>query len=278
MKIYYILAFLLVSTLSMAQIKTPSASTTSKVEQTVGLTTVNLQYSRPGVKGRTIFAADGLVPHGKIWRTGANQATKITFSDDVTINGKDLKAGAYAVLTKPMANEWTFHFYTHESNSWSSYVDKEPDLITTSKVEAMPFKMETFTISIQDVKTESASIEFLWASTMVALDLGVNVDERVMSNIDQVLGGPTPGDYYNAANYYHSSGKDLNKALEWVSKATDVAEPRFWQVRRKALILADLGRKKEAIEVAKKSLMLAEKAGNDDYIKMNNDSIAEWSK
>ena len=116
-----------------------------------------------------------------------------------------------------------------------------------------------FTISIQEITDNSAVINVFWSTTRVTLDLGVEVDERVMANIESVLAGPSGGDYYNAASYYHSSGKDLAQALEWINKATDVAEPKFWQVRRKALILADMGKKKEAIKTAKMSMELAMK-------------------
>jgi len=242
------------------------------------LTDITVEYSRPGVKDRTIFAADGLVPHGEVWRLGANKATKITFSDDVTVNGQALEKGAYAVLATPAAAEWTFHFHKFEAAYFSDYVELTPALSVSGKTQSIPWPMETFTIMFGDISTEAAKLEFMWEKTLVSLDLGVAVDETVMSNIDKVMAGPSPNDYYQAATYYHKSGKDLKQALTWIQMATNVKDKKFWQVRREALILADLGKKKEAIAAAQLSKTLAETAGNMDYVRMNKASIMEWSK
>ena len=258
---------------AIGQIRMPAASTTVKMETTIGLTDVMLTYARPSVKGRTIFAADGLVPFGKIWRLGANAATKIEFSEDVKIAGQDVKAGAYAVLCKPEAD-----MYPYESGSWGSYREKTPAVSVSAKTAKAGRMIETFTIDINNVSNTGAHIDFLWEKTMVSLPLEVEVDTKVMKMIEATLSGPTNGDYYNAGIYYFESGKDLNKALEYVQKATHAEDARFWQVRREALILAELGKKKAAIEAAKKSLALAKEAGNEDYIRMNEKSIAEWSK
>lgn len=263
-----------------AQINTPSPSPSAEFTQQVGLTKVTVNYSRPGVKDRTIFAQDGLVPFGKMWRLGANSATKITFSDKVKVAGTDLEAGSYAVLAKPMAEEWTLNFYPYESGSWGSYVEKEPAATAKGKVFTMPenIKVESFSISVGNLKNTGADLEFMWDRTYVAIPMEVYVDERVEEDIKRVLAGPSGGDYYAAASYYHESGKDLNKALEWIQKATHVDKPMYWQVRREALILADLNRYPEAVKAATKSMELAQKAGNDDYVAMNKKNIAEWSK
>ena len=271
---------MLFSIAAMGQIKTPAPSPTSTTTQAVGLTEITVEYSRPSKKGRTIFAADGLVPHGELWRTGANSVTKISFSDDVTVGGKALTAGSYGILTKPGLSSWEVHFHPYDGRNWSSYKTKTP--AATVSAEVMPLsgnvEVESFTIHFGNLKDDGCLLEFLWDKTMVGLEIGVNVDERVMKNIDNVLAGPTPGDYYTAASYYYSAGKDLNKALGWVQKATGVAEPRFWQVRREAEILAGLGRYKEAIEVANKSKELARAADNKDYIKINEKNIQKWMK
>ncbi|MFK7935245.1 MAG: DUF2911 domain-containing protein [Saprospiraceae bacterium] len=260
-----------------AQIKTPSASPSAKFTTTVGLTDVAVEYSRPSMKGRTIFAADGLVPFGKVWRTGANSATKVTFADDVKVAGQDVKAGSYAVLTKPMAGEWTVMFFPYEKGSWSSYVEKTPAVTVQAKTKNLGASMETFLINVGKVTDKSAHIQFIWDDVMASVPMSVMVDERVMASIEKTLSGPTGGDYYNAGTYYHTAGKDLNQALTYVQKATKVAEPKFWQVRREALILADLGRTKEAVAAANLSKDLAMKAGNDDYVRMNEASIKEWT-
>ncbi len=283
MKKYSLLFFLPVFMLFLsfagqAQINTPAASSAAMFKQTVGLTEVSAEYARPNVKGRTIFAKDGLVPFGEIWRTGANAATKISFSDDVKVGGADVKAGDYAILTKPNATEWQVMMFPYEGRSWGSYVEKNPAASFAVATKAMDHKAESFTIAVNNVATTSATIDIMWDKTMVSIPLEVDVDTKVMADIERVMAGPSAADYYAAGTYYHESGKDLNKALEMVQKATKVDNPRFWQVRREALILADLKRTKEAITTAKLSMELAEKAGNQDYVRMNKKSIAEWSK
>ena len=277
MKKILTLALVFACYMGYGQIQTPAASPSAKVEQSVGLSTMTVEYSRPGVKDRTIFAEDGLVPFGKKWRTGANAATKITFSDDVMIGDGSLKAGSYAILTTPNADNWDIHFFTHESSSFGSYLDKEPDVTVRAATGQLGFTVETFSIEFQDVTSNSANLMFIWEGTWVAVPMKVEVDEKVMAAIDRVMAGPSQGDYFVAASYMHTSGKDLNVALEYINKATSGADKKFWQVRRKALILADLGKTNEAISAAKESLELAKAAGNDDYVRMNEKSIKEWS-
>ena len=260
-----------------AQITTPAPSPGSTLMQKVGLTDVTVEYSRPSMKGRTIFSADGLVPFGKIWRTGANSATKITFSDDVTVEGAALKAGSYAVLTIPTANSWTVNFYTFDKAGFGGYVEMDPTASVSVVPQANSNTVESFAIHFDGMSNTGATMLILWENTMVPVKIGVDVDTKVMAAIDRVMAGPSANDYYAAASYYHDSGKDLKKALEWVKIATAGDEPRFWQVRKKSLILADLGMKAEAIAAAKHSLELATAAGNADYIKMNEESIKKWS-
>lgn len=260
-----------------AQIKTPAASPSATVTQSVGLTDVTIEYSRPGVKGRTIFGADALVPDGKLWRTGANAVTRMTFSNDVIIEGQELKAGKYGVLTLPSASSWDIHFYAHESNNWSSYIEKTPELTVTVNPKVNTNFIESFTISVDDLSAHGATINFGWANKIVPIKIGTHADKTVMASIEKVMAGPSAGDYYNAANYYFTAGKDLEQALVWINKATEGPDKRFWQIKRKSEILGALGKKKEAIEAAKLSLDLATKAGNDDYIKMNKDNIKKWS-
>ncbi|KZS38196.1 hypothetical protein AWE51_19355 [Aquimarina aggregata] len=260
-----------------AQIKTPAPSTSAKVIQTVGLTDIEIAYSRPSANNRLIFGDQGLIPYGKLWRTGANAATKITFGDEVTISGKKLKEGAYAILTKPGASAWEVYFYTYETGNWSNYKDKKPALVATVNSILTNDKTETLTIGFDDIKMNSASLLFLWENTKIALPFVVDVDDKAMASIKSTLAGPTAIDYFRAASYMHDAGKDLNTALSYIQKANN-SNPRFFQLRREALILADLGRKKEAIVAAKKSTELAIKAKNDDFVRLNEKSIKEWSK
>jgi hypothetical protein len=261
-----------------AQIQTTAPSPSAEIEQMVGLTDIQINYSRPGVKGRTVFGEDGLVPYGKVWRFGANAATKFAFDKDVVVGGQEMEAGEYAVLCKPMAKEWMLMFYPYESGSWGSYVDKDPAAKVSVKPEKSPVMVEQMRFTVDNITMTGADIVFAWDKTMVKIPVEVHTEKQVQASIDGVMAGPTPNDYYAAASYYHDMGKDLDKALEWITIATDVDSPRFWQVRRKALILGDMGKKAEAIEAAKMSMKLAEQAGNDDYVRMNKASIEEWSK
>lgn len=276
--LFAVLCFVALAVSAQAQIKTPAPSPSATIMQTVGLTDVTVEYSRPSAKGRTIFGKDALVPNGKIWRTGANSVTQVTFSDDVMIEGKELKAGKYGVLTMPGAKTWAVHFYTFEKSSWSSYKDATPALAVSVSPKRSAHTTESFTISIDNLTSDGATMNIAWANTVVPVSISTASDKAVMANIDRVMAGPSTGDYYNAASYYFTSGKDLDKALTWMKKATDGPDKKFWQMKRMSELLAKMGKTKDAIAAAKTSLELATKAGNDDYIKMNNDNIKMWSK
>lgn len=260
-----------------AQIETPQPSPFGKIEQKVGLTDVSVEYSRPGMRGRTIFG--DLVPFGEVWRTGANANTKITFSDDVKINGKELKKGSYGIYTVPNEGSWEVMFYA-DTNNWGvpqEWDDSKVALKATAETMEMPMKMETFTIVIDDLKNNSATLNFIWENTIAMLNIEVPADEKAMASIERVMNGPSANDYFSAATFYHEAGKDLEKAHKWVTKATEMAgDQAFWMLRRKSLIEADMGKKEQAIATAKRSLASAEKAKNADYVKMNKESIAEW--
>ena len=261
-----------------AQITTPQPSPFSKVEQKVGLVDVSIEYSRPAMRGRTIFG--NLVPFGKVWRTGANANTKITFSEDVIIGDKTLKAGSYAIFTIPQADKWEVVFYTETGGAAPKEIDKDKVAVSVM-AEVMPLSMDiqSFTMSFDDVTSNSAVIGILWEQTYVGVKFNVPTDDAVMASIDKAMSGPSFGDYYAAASYYFGEGKDINKAKQWVDKAMSMTEnPRFWQLRQQSLIYAKAGDKAGAIKAAKASLAGAEKAGNTDYVKMNTESIAEWMK
>ena len=262
-----------------AQIQTPAPSPTVELKTKVGLTDVSLLYSRPSIKGRTVFAAakTSVVPFGSMWRTGANSATKISFGDDVTIGGTAIKKGDYAIFSTPGATEWKVMFFNYETTNAGGYGDKTAVATWTLKPQKLAEKVETFTIDINDQTMDKASINIIWENTKVSMPLSVDVEGKVKASIDRVLAGPSANDYYTAGSYYHDTKKDLNKALEWVQKANAMS-PQFWTLRKESLILADLGKKKEAIEVAMKSLAAAKEAKNQDYINMNEVSIAEWKK
>jgi hypothetical protein len=270
---FALFALLLTTTLA-AQLRTTPASPSAKVETTIGLTDVHIEYSRPGVKGRKIFAADGLVPFGEVWRTGANQATKITFGGAVMIGGEEVAAGSYAVLSKPSATEWEVMFFPYESGSWGSYVEKTPAVTAKVKSMASEGKVEAFTIDVQNYTMEGADIVMKWDDTMVAVPVKTNAKKQIMASIDRIMAGPGMNDYYNAASFLHENG-DKQKALEYINKAVSMGgdNPRYWMVRRQGLILADLGMNKRAMAAFEMSTKLAEKAGNMDYVRMNKKSM-----
>lgn len=262
-----------------AQIQTPQPSPSSKVHQSIGLSEVSVDYSRPAMRGRTIFG--DLVPYGKLWRTGANMRTKFTTDSDLKINGKDLKKGSYAILSIPNKEAWELIFYTeYEAGGAPAELDESKVALRVSaKTYPMEHAAENFTIGFGDLADGvSGNMYITWEKTMVMVKIETPTDEIAVKSIEKVMAGPSANDYFNAASYYRSSGKDLNKALEWVSKAVEMNPDAFWMSRQKSLIQADLGDKKGAIASAKISLAAAQKAGNADYIKMNEESIAEWSK
>lgn len=260
-----------------SQISTPAASPSSTLIQTVGLTDVTVEYSRPSMRGRTIFG--NLVPYGKLWRTGANARTKITFSENVMVGNQELKAGSYAIYTKPGATSWEIIFYTEADGGGTPATWDESKVAakTVAQVQNLPFQVETFTISIDGLSDNGATLGMFWSDVYVGLKFDVPTEKAVTSSINKVMKGPDANDYYAAAVYYMNSGKDINQAKEWMDKAIGMTEkPAFWQLRQQSLIYAKAGDKKQAIETAKKSLAAAEAAGNDDYVKMNKDSLKEW--
>ena len=278
MKKLSLLVFAMALTISVqAQINTPAPSPAAKLEQKVGLTDVSVDYSRPSMRGRTIFG--DLVPYDKLWRTGANGYTLVTFSNDVKIDGQDVKAGTYSIFTKPGKENWEVFFYTDTQGGGTpaEWDDAKVVAKTTAKVWPVEAPIETFTISIDDLSSTGASLGMMWEKAYVPVKFDVPTDETVMSSIEQALGGPSANDYYAAAVYYSDQGKDISKAKEWMDKAmTMTKEPRYWQLRQQSLIYAKAGDKKGAIESAKKSLAAAKVAGNNDYVKMNTDSLKEW--
>ncbi|MEY3421888.1 MAG: hypothetical protein RIR48_2188 [Bacteroidota bacterium] len=263
-----------------AQVKTPAASPGAKIEQSVGLSTISVDYSRPSAKGRKVMG--DLVPYGQLWRTGANQGTKVTFSDDVKVNGVDLKKGKYSLFTLPGATEWKVIFHKDVAMSvpgGDTYKETdEAARISVVPNNALPNPVETFTVGFSNLSDNTVEMYIAWEKTRVGFTVDVLADAKVVASINSTLAGPTANDYMAAANYYSNSGKDINKALEWGAKAVSMGANQFWNLRGYSLILAKAGKYTEAIAVAKESLAKATEAKNNDYIKMNNESIAMWSK
>lgn len=281
MKKAFILGVLFISltTTNFAQLERPMASPLAKVEQKVGLTQLALEYSRPSKNDRTVFG--DVVPFNEVWRTGANGNTKFTCSDALIFGKDTLKAGSYAVFTKPTSDNWEVIFYT-EFGNWGTpdvWDESKVALRAKAKVIALNDVVESFTMSIDNLTTKSADLNFSWDKTRASLSFSVPTDEKMSVNIDKVMAGPSANDYFASAEFYFKEKKDMKKALEWINKAVEIkGESAFWMTRLKSLIQAELGDFKGAIETAKKSLAEAEKAEYKAYIDMNKASIDEWSK
>jgi len=265
-----------------AQITTPQPSPKSTVMQRVGLTDVTITYSRPSVKGRTIFGT--VVPFGKRWRTGANATTSIKFSDDVTIEGKKVQAGEYGLYTVPNAAEWTV--VLNKSLKQGADVDGFKDDQDVARFSIKPYKLankvETFTISFAEVTPATANVDLLWDMTGAKFKIVADVDSKVMAQIDEKVvknASPAAGDLAAAAVYYYDNNKDPKQALAWIQKA-NATDPKFWNVNTEAKIRLKMKDYKGAITAAEQSkkLALAATPANSEYAKMDDELIAEAKK
>lgn len=263
-----------------AQIKTPQPSPGCKLSQDIGLIKVDLDYSRPSAKGRKIFG--DLVPYGQLWRTGANASTKVTLSDDAMVGGVAVTKGTYALYTIPGDKDWTIILYK-DATLWGAPEPanfKESEIAAKFTVLAMPLRdlVETFSLNFNNLRNNGADLELTWEYTKVVIPFTVDTDGKVMAAIKTTIDGPAAGDFYASARYYFEEKKDMAQALVWVDKSLEKGGDKFWILRLKANILAELGRYKDAIAAAEKSTDLAKKEGNADYPRMNDKSIMEWSK
>ena len=243
-----IAAFLTLAGTVNAQITMPSASTTASVKQPVGMAEITLDYSRPSAKGRKIMGE--IVPFGAMWRTGANQPTKFTTTDSLTVAGKGLPKGTYVIMTKPGKDAWEVMFNKNpKANATDDKALYPEDNVVSISVPASKTGMlvETFTMGVGNITNTSATLDMMWENTMVSIPFTNDIDSKIMAQIKQKLDGPTQGDYYAMSQYYFDSGKELSKSLEFIDKALAKGE-RFWMLRHKSLVLAKMGDKKAAIE------------------------------
>lgn len=260
-----------------AQIQTPAASPAGSVSSTIGLTDVKIEYFRPRLKGRKIFGEkDVMYPYGTIWRTGANSGTKISFSDDVKVENISVPKGEYLIFTWPGANEWTVALYKDISigGNTGKYEASNEAAKFKVKTKKLAEKVETFTISIDDISADNktAKVTLAWENTAVPFSVAVDYDAKVMKSIEANT-KVNPGNYFQAASYYLETGRDLNKALEWMNIAIESNPDAFWMLHQKAKIQKALGDKKGAIATATASLNSAKAANNRDYQTMNEDLI-----
>ena len=282
MRAFIFTILLFVGCLGFSQINTPRFSPASEIEQMVGLTEIEIEYSRPSMRGREVFG--NLVPFGKVWRTGADNSTKISFDTDVIISGKTVQSGTYSIFSIPNKESWEIIFYS-DVELWGVPRDwSENKIVFSSMFDVKKLKksntVETFIISFNDLTNNDVNMSISWENTLVDIKIEVPTRSMVESDINKVLSdNPKSSDYYAAAVFYRQENINLDKALEWMNKAIEMNEsPRFWQYRQQSLIMAANNKFADAVDAAKKSLNLAIEADNQDYIKMNRESIAEWSK
>jgi len=248
-------------------LKTPAPSTGQTVKQEFGLGSIELSYARPNGKGRTIFG--DLVPYGAVWRTGANGATTLTFSDEVIIGDKKVPAGKYGLLSIPGATEWTIIISKQVDVTSPSAYKQEMDVVRVKATpQQLPFSIETFMIAFDNVKADAIEVSLLWANISVAFTIKADIDTKIMGQIDNLMNKDSKP-YFNAAMYYMDNNKDLNKAAEWLNKATEQTPSAYWVWYQKARCLAMLGKKSEAKTASDKSLELAKAGKNPDYVTLN---------
>ncbi len=275
------------ATVSMAQINTPAPSSAGSVGSTVGLTEVSVEYSRPKMKGRKIFGegSDYLQPFGQLWRSGANQGSKLTISTDAKIGGTDVKAGTYLIFSTPGKDSWDVMLYSDLTlgGNVGGYDEKNEVMKTSVKPTWTSSNVETLTFNISDISEDNtkANIELAWANVSVKLPIEVNFHDTVMKDIASKM-QVNPGNYTAAANYYLGANVEPEKALEYMNTylAIEGNDSQFWQIHTKAQILAAMGNKKEAIATANESLAKAKASERGDfgYIQRNEDLIAKVKK
>lgn len=274
-----LLLLLFVPFYNLAQVVSPQPSPSATINQTVGLTDIKIEYSRPAMRGREVMG--NLVPYGELWRTGANANTKISFSDPVTIAGIEISEGTYALFTRPGKEMWEVFFYK-KSDNWGLVKDWDATqiaVVSESKATKTNEITGSFTIQLENLTNNNAELTISWENTKVTTLIEVPTVKKTMASIDKALSNnPKASDYYSSAVYFLNSELDLKQAKNWMETAIDKGNNKYFHLRQYSLILAGLGENEAAIKAAKKSYELAEIAGNNDYLKMNKESIEQWSK
>ena len=261
--------------ISYAQINIPALSPEIEIKQKIGLTNANINYSRPSLRGRSLFGVQGILILNEKWRTGANAVTRIAFDKDVLINGKKLLKGAYALLSTPAKDKWTLHFYTYDKRPFTYFLDKEAVLELSAPIERISFSQESFLLLFEEISLHSAKLVLRWSDYQVSYPIQLEEHQSILANIKKVLSGPSDFDYFQAALYLHETQTDLPLALSYIQKVTESDEALFFQVFREALILQDLRRWNEAVLAATRAKALSLKAGNDDLARLSQKIIDE---
>ena len=265
-KLFILLSIFLTFPVLTAQLKSPVASPRANLSQNIGLVNISVDYSRPSKKGRTIFG--NLVPYGKIWRTGANQATTFSVSDDIKINNQLVPKGEYHIYSVPREKRLDLIIY-NKTDNWGSLKEFDESLIVARVVSEfieLPFSVETFEISFDNISNNGSTINIIWDNKLAIYYLDALTKEKMITNIESVLlKNPKPSDFQKAAVYYYEEGLDKEKAFKWINKAFEsYKDPKYWQLRVKALIYNYYGMEKEALKIAKEGLKQAKKSGAPD--------------
>ena len=265
-KLFFLLSIFLSAATLGAQLKAPVASPRAKLSQNIGLVNITVDYSRPSKKGRTIFGS--LVPYNKIWRTGANQATTFSVSDDIKINNQLVPKGEYHIYSVPREKRLDLIVYK-KTDKWGSLKEFDESLIVARVVSdfiELPFSVETFEISFDNISNNGSTLNLIWDNMLAIYYIDALTKDKMVNNIKNTLSkNPKPSDYQKAALYYYEEGLDKEKAYEWINLAFEsYKEPKYWQLRVKALVYNYYGKKREALKIAKHGLKQAKKSDAPD--------------
>ena len=272
-------SIVLLAITGFSQVETPQLSPRCNFTQTVGLTDIAIDYSRPSKRNRIVFG--NVVPYNKVWRLGANKNSTINISDDIYFGADTLFKGEYALFAIPGEQSWELVFYKETSNWGTPDTWDESKVACRLKSQITPLTspLETMTIAIDDIGTKSATLNISWDQVKVSYPFALQTEDQVVKNIASVMSGPSASDYYKSAKYYLNEGLDAEKALVWITKAIEMrGESAYWMTRVQAELYANLGKYDQAIEAAKRSLEAAKKSDSSRYIDMNEKSIIEWTK
>ena len=245
----------------------PEASPTQTIIQDFGLGKITITYSRPSVKGRVIFG--GINPWGQVWRTGANSATTINFTENVIMEGHSVPAGTYSLFTIPDKDQWTI-ILDKVVKQWGAYSYKESEdfLRFTEKPTELAEKRESFTIQFANVTTQTNDLHMVWDHTSVSIHMHTDDDAQIMANIDELMKGNRKAYYFNAIQYYYENNHDMNKALGWALEAEKV-DPGAWYKLWEARIRLRMGDKAAAIAAAREGIKMAQATNDDEYVRLN---------
>jgi len=267
-----------VSYKSYAQIpRIPEASSTQTIMQDFGLGKINITYSRPNVKDRKIFG--GIIPYGEVWRTGANSATTITFTEKVVIEGNAVPAGTYSLFSIPERNEWTI-ILNKKVKQWGAYSYKQADdfLRFTVKSRRVNEKRETFTMQFVNTTTKATDLYLVWDHTAAIVHMETDDDDKITANIDELMKGDRKPYYFNAIQYYYENNKDVDKALGWVAEAEKVEPKGSWFKLWESRLLLRKGDRTGAIAAAEAGIKLAKDSNDEEYIRLNQEALEQAKK